>query len=48
MLSRKIGLNNILKNLKDSRILMRADFNVPIKNGYVNDSTRIIETIPSI
>ena len=48
MLSKKIGLNHILPKLWNSRVLMRADFNVPLRDGVVKDPTRIIETIPSI
>lgn len=48
MLSRKIGLDNITKHLKNARVLMRVDFNVPIKEGKVKDTTRLVGAIPSI
>ena len=44
----KIGLDHILPKLRNSRVSMRVDFNVPLKNGVVSDDSRIKETIPSL
>ena len=37
-----------LKNLKGRRVLVRCDFNIPIKDGEIRDYTRIDEEIPTV
>jgi phosphoglycerate kinase len=48
MLARKLQITSIVEELKDQRVLMRADFNVPIKNNKIADLTRITSTVPTI
>ena len=36
------------ENLKDKRVLLRLDLNVPIKNGIITDQTRIDKILPII
>ena len=34
--------------LTDKRVLIRCDFNVPMKNGVITDDNRIVTSLPTI
>lgn len=34
--------------LKNKKVIIRCDFNVPIKNGKITDDNRIVESLPTI
>jgi phosphoglycerate kinase len=42
----KLSLRDL--DLAHKRVLIRVDFNVPLKDGVILDDTRIVETIPTI
>ena len=44
----KIGLEHILKHINNKRIFLRADYNVPLSDGIISDTTRITSTLPTI
>lgn len=48
MLGRKLRLDQIASQLANKRVLMRVDFNVPIKSNKITDMTRINSTLESI
>ena len=35
-------------NIKNARVIVRVDFNVPVKKGKVQDNYKIIRTLPTI
>ena len=43
-------MNNIKDygDLNQKRILLRLDLNVPLKNGFITDDTRIVKILPII
>ena len=41
-----MNLNNI--DLEGKKVIIRCDFNVPIKDGIIKDDNRIIESLPTI
>ena len=47
-LSKKLAIDHIPHLIKGSRVSMRVDFNVPMKDGVVTDPKRIVATLPSI
>ena len=41
MLSKRLAIDHIPHLIKGKRVLMRVDFNVPVKQGKIGDATRI-------
>ena len=48
MLSKKLTIDKIGAKLKNAKVLIRVDYNVPMKNGKISDLTRIKESLPTI
>lgn len=46
VLNKKMGLTDV--DLSGKRILIRVDYNVPIKNGVITDTARIDATVPTL
>jgi len=46
MIGNKLGIDQL--DLKDKRVLIRADFNVPLQEGKITNLQRITATLPTI
>ncbi|KAG1156818.1 hypothetical protein G6F37_007256 [Rhizopus arrhizus] len=45
-LSNKLSIRDL--NLKDKRVLIRVDFNVPMKEGAITNNNRIVQALPTV
>jgi phosphoglycerate kinase len=48
MFSRKLGIDKIAHLIKNKRVLIRVDYNVPMKNNIVTDDTKIRQSMQTI
>jgi len=47
-MDKKLTIDKLEGKIKDQRILMRVDYNVPLQDGKITNTKRITETLPSI